>query len=55
MLCGVYLEYGTFGDQKGTYNAEGIKAIADAIVRSSLTQVLAIRKCWSEYFHRLPY
>ena len=37
-LCGFWTEW---GEQKGTYSAEGINAIADALVRGSLTQVHA--------------
>ena len=42
-LCGVWTERERGRDvrQKGSYTAEGIKAIADALVRASLTQVLA--------------
>ena len=48
MLCGVYVD--DFGDMCGTYTAEGIKALADAIaVSASLTQVHVFRP------HALPY
>ena len=37
-LCGLWLEHGTFGKQMGTYTAEGIIAIAEALkVTASLT------------------
>ena len=35
-LCGVWVQYGFL---QGTYSAEGIEAIADALVRGSLTSV----------------
>ena len=40
-LCGVWLEYGNYGSkQMGTYTAEGIIAIAEALkVTASLTEV----------------
>ena len=39
-MCGVYLEYGSYGKQMGTFNPEGIKAVAGAIlVSASLTSI----------------
>ena len=39
-LCGIWLEYGTYGKQMGTYTAEGIIAIAEALkVTASLTKI----------------
>ena len=39
-LCGVWLKYGSFGDQMGTYTAKGILAIAKALkVTPSLTEL----------------
>ena len=39
-LCGLWLEYGTYGQQMGTYTAEGIIAIAEALkVAALLTSV----------------
>ena len=39
-LCGVWLEHGSFGKQMGTYTAEGILAIAEALkVTGSLTKL----------------
>jgi len=39
-LCGLWLEYGTYGEQMGTYTAEGIIAIAEALkVTASMTRV----------------
>ena len=40
-LCGIWTD-GEQGDQQGTYTAEGVSAIADALrVNGALTQVLA--------------
>ena len=30
-ICGVYLEDGTFGDEKGAYDTSGLEALAKAI------------------------
>ena len=42
-LCGAWMEYDKYNDdfvQKGTYTAEGIKAIADALsVSTSMTSL----------------
>ena len=38
-LCGCYLKYGTFGPLEGTYSDVGIKAIAEALVTTSLTSI----------------
>ena len=39
-LCGVWLEHGFYGKQMGTYTAEGIIAVAEALkVTASLTSV----------------
>ena len=47
-ICGIWNEYDGRGVQ-GTYNAEGIKAIADALcVTASLTEV---RQARASHFH----
>ena len=47
-LCGLYLEYGDWGQTMGTFNPEGIKAIAGAIgVSTSVTSVRAFGNSWS--------
>ena len=38
-LCGVYLEYGDFGDLKGTYTAEGITALCEGLKGSAVTSL----------------
>jgi len=39
-LCGVWLEHGHFGKQMGTYTAEGIIALADALkINGQLTNL----------------
>ena len=39
-MCGIWLEHGTYGKQMGTYTAEGIIAVAEALkVTPSLTQL----------------
>ena len=38
-LCGVYLKYGTYGDLKGTYTAEGIHALCEGLKGSAVTSL----------------
>jgi microsomal dipeptidase-like Zn-dependent dipeptidase len=39
-LCGIGTDYDYYGNEQGTYTAEGIKAIADALrVNGALTNV----------------
>ena len=38
-LCGVYLEFGTWGDMKGTYTAEGITALCEGLKGSAVTSL----------------
>ena len=46
-LCGRYLKYGTHGPLEGTYSDVGIKAIAEALVTTSVTSVRALGNSWS--------
>ena len=38
-ICGVYLEYGTYGDLKGTYTADGITALCEGLKGSAVTSL----------------
>ena len=38
-LCGIYLEHGFYGAQKGTYTAEGITKLSEGLKGSGVTSL----------------